>query len=327
MLFSMETPLSPDISPDISGGWALAFRLYPFTARPPLAVAWTPGEVAPWDWTRGVSPWAPTLYDPSRFTPKPLPEGLTYPRLVRAQADMHHPGPVKLPLYPKVAGLGRVAQKHPPRSPKFAQKAVEVAQQVGLLDPFGTGGWADSLQDWHRFALEVRARLDFLREYRLAVGSPEERLMQASEIVGEWGATFLFSAVRGDTAKIYGEEKPPSLRNIAASITAIVWPHILSGVDWTHHAWKLMLGWEEPVLTAVSSWHWVMLEIAQLYASEEKLRFCPNPNCGLPFLPKRRTQETCGRDACVKWLHRERKKHGLGPKRPRFRGLYGNSSG
>lgn len=410
MLFSMETPLSPDISPDISGGWALAFRLYPFTARPPLAVAWTPGEVAPWDWTRGLDPWRQTtlgkerwegwgdgkaffslLEKPKRLAFYPLnPSGvlldhyfgqtplgdtvesawrefvappwgfldsplegdggkptppLVYPRLVRKHAIFELWPPLELPLYPKVERLGKVALKHPAHSQKFVEVCVQVAQAVGLIDPRGTG---DHLPGWHRFALTVWTYLRFLKGYRehpstwevviddirrqaedgaRTYRSPEGR-EEAAIVVSSTLNAIVRAMREGYPAR--GKEPSstfPGLRGVAEYLTTQVWPRVLASVDWTVAAYLSYRGVDKPVRARVSSEDWVMLEIAQLYASEDKLRFCPNPNCGLPFLPKRRTQETCGRDACVKWLQRERKQHGLGPKRPRFRGLYGNSSG
>lgn len=44
-----------------------------------------------------------------------------------------------------------------------------MAQRIGLLDPYGSG---DAIPFWHSFASEVRAYLDFLKEYRTLSADP-----------------------------------------------------------------------------------------------------------------------------------------------------------
>jgi len=194
-----------------------ALVVHPNTARPPLAVAYGPEEVPPWDWTRGLSPWravlGPELFTspmpttkrgPQKvslvsFTPvleywfgerpfdrqveaaynarfalgglggKPVPQDplFLYPRLVRKHPFHAPQRDLDFPLYRRVDALGRVALKAGPLSERFAREALKTAQAVGLLDPYG---WGDSLHHWHAFALEVRAYLDFLREYRQSYG-------------------------------------------------------------------------------------------------------------------------------------------------------------
>jgi len=342
-------PYTPDTSPDILG---LALRVRPFTLRPPLTVARHPGEVPPWDWTRGYSPLWVSTATPEEweeglvFTPEPVPP-MPYPRLVRAHPRPYPIAPPDLPLYPHVRRLARVAEKHPPDSPEFAQEVVKTAQTVGLLDPEGVG---DTLTAWHAFAVEVDTYLGFLREVQgmrtLAEVIAEDYQKRVAE---RWGFRFdpelggyvyrgsplldytahrafgAANAIRkalqeGDfwagLAPAEGQEA--GVWKVGAYLMGVFWPEVLKGINWAWAAQAARTGGGH-LYTVTGSGVWVFWEIGQLFWRSEEVRVCANPRCSIPFLPKRKDQDTCGRAACVKWLQRERAKKGLGPKRQGFR--------
>jgi hypothetical protein len=244
--------------------------------------------------------------------------------------------------------LAQAAEKHPPDSPEFAQEfareAIKTAQTVGLLDPEGVG---DTLEAWHSLAVEVDTYLGFLREVRgmrtLAGEIAEDYRKRVAE---RWG--FRFDSELGgyvyrgspslqDTAhRAFGavnairkalqegdfwaglapaEGQEAEVVKVGAYLMAQVWPEVLKGIRWDAAA-RFRSG---PLYTVTSSRVWVLWEIGQLFWRSEEVRLCANPRCSIPFLPKRKDQDTCGRAACVKWLQRERAREGLGPKRQGFR--------
>lgn len=298
-------------------------EILPYPARPPLAVAWRPEEVPPWDWTRVGNPWASLV----GFTEVPILPELTYPRFVRRESFyVPDPQPPKLPLYPHFAQLGRQARKHHYCSSVFVQKAIQVAQTVGLLDPYGK---EDSLADWHFFALEVYTLISFLRRWREGGEDLESfvvslRMEEGWTQVGE-GWRYMgperkrLPALAVHTvAELFertSDSGRPSLQLIASLLIERVWSEIVSRVRWELIARGLETGRAMPALSYVGSRYWVLYEIARLYFQASAVRFCVNPNCRVAFLPKKRGQETCGRPACVVWLSRKRTSEGLGPKR------------
>lgn len=323
-MFDVNKAVSNNMPPNISRWtWALSVEIGPHPARLPLTVAWQAQEVPAWDWTRGVDPWASLA---GFVEESPLPE-LTYPRFVRRES-LYIPPPQlpKLPLYPYLARLGREARKHHHTSPAFIQKALQVAQTVGLLDPYGRG---DSLADWHFFASEVYALISFLRRWREGSEDLESltgglRVEEGwTQISGGWRyvgpedkrlPSLAIHAV-ADLFEKTSESGRPRLQRIASLLMERVWSEIVSRIRWDFIAKSLEAGKSFPALSYVGSRYWVIYEVATLYFQASTVRFCVNPNCRVAFLPKKRDQETCGRPACVVWLSRKRRREGFGPKR------------
>jgi hypothetical protein len=294
-----------------------------------------------WVSTAPIEEWEERLF----YTPEPAPP-MPYPRLVRAHPSPYPIAPPDFPLYPHVRRLAQVAEKHPPDSPEFAQEAVRTAQTVGLLDPEGGG---DTLEAWHSLAVEVDTYLGFLREVqgmRALAGEIAEDYHKTA--AGRWGFRFdpelggyvyRGSPLLGNTAHRAFEvtnvirkalqegdfwaglgtaEQEAQVWKVGAYLMAQVWPEVLKGINWGQAAQAARTG-GGPLYTVTGSRVWVFWEIGQLFWRSEEVRLCANPRCSIPFLPKRKDQDTCGRAACVKWLQRERAREGLGPKRQGFR--------
>lgn len=317
---------SPDKLLD-TNGWALTVRLLPQTARPPLAVAWKPEDVPLYDWSLGISPWAPLV---GFVEPVPLPE-LTYPRLVRGASFSSPQPPPSLPLYKHMSRLADKAERHPPDSPAFAQAVLETASQIGLLDPYGP---MDSLAVWHFLALEIRTYIRFFWNYQKG---PKEWQEIIFDLRSRWGwevsqgggwtyrgpeakrlpALAVHTALDAVEEAFKRAQSPASgLKELGAIFIEHSWPEILARADWRDAVRRGAMGQQGPVFSRVGSRVWILLELGLLFARAEEVRFCANPRCGLPFLPKRKDQETCGREACVKQRQRERRRQGLGPRRP-----------
>lgn len=248
---------------------------------------------------------------------QPVPP-LVYPRLVRKHAFFEAPPDLDFPLYREVAHLGKLALRHPPTSPVFIRKTLQVAQKVGLLDPYGLG---DSIPVWHAFALEVRAHLDFLKEFKVAPSLAVEsftyilddlRMRAGFTPGGDGGWHYRGQKEREDGALAYYHALNFIQRGVAEGGTqavsehlwALAWHTVLARADWGLAQSLKSLGRPGPVYVRCGVREWVFLELAALYSSRS-LQFCPV--CGAPFLG-RKGQKTCGADRCRKALKRKEAK-------------------
>lgn len=327
-----------DITRDI---WKIEVAFTPELTLLPLTVAHGPEEVPVWDWTRGydpaffadevledpvlsehyrgIRPYGPEVeeafirrvVEPLRregwyfIEAKPTPP-LLYPRLVRKHAGPWSAKP-KFPLYPHVLGLARSAREGP-TSPRFERAVVKVAQTIGLLDPYGD---KDDLFQWHAFAIGVEEYIRFLREAP-PVEYLEEYLAKRIEALGiekvrlfdreslgflkepapiKWAWNTLLALDHLANVRAEG------LEGVGVQMMVLVLPDIAENASW--------IDWNEGVVPSYApSDAWVFLEIGKLFLQRKDARLCPNPHCGVVFLPKRADQRTCGSERCKKWARR-----------------------
>lgn len=274
---------------------------------------------------------------PEGFGGKPTPP-LIYPRLVRKHAGRWSRDP-SFPLYRQVWRLAKAAEKGPD-DPRFRKAVLKAAHAIGILDPHGEDGYApDSLVGWHKFALEVR---EYLLGFKEVSGYLQERWGVWGRDPSEWllGLQEYLSSIYANPEKFkalgfrwdhelggYKYTGPVQNREGAEAAFAVV--NILGRAVWEAGDGE---GWDAPLrgvgrylmstvvpaitrnmslrgdgteaLSFVSARAWALLEISRLFLSRREVRFCPNPHCGVAFIPTRSDQRTCGSERCKKWAAR-----------------------
>jgi len=248
-------------------------------------------------------PWGAWDAPPEGLGGKPAPP-MVFPRLVRAHALNEPISPLKGPLYRHVGRLGAVAKEHPPTSPRFARKALAVAREVGLLDPWGVG---DSLPEWHAFAMEVRGYLDALNTLKgfFELDELREKVgFRRDEELGHWvyrGRVELWDGAHAYFAALNVVATSEGREEVARYLLNRALPGLFARVE--------SRGVGSPLQAKVSVRDWVFLELAHLFA-HRGVSFCPV--CGTAFLG-RKGQRTCGSEACRKAFYRKsRKTYGEG---------------
>lgn len=164
-----KKPLHKASTSPQNGVWDLHVPLRYTPPRPKVRWVRHRLEVPQWDWTRGFGP-ATVLLRPERWSPevarshgvRPTPEGLSFPRLVRAEPHRAEYSPVdesvievlSRELWPQLAKLKTDGLND--TNTAFAAAIPRVVQRVGLLDPFGEQGYCDTLANWARATIVAR---------------------------------------------------------------------------------------------------------------------------------------------------------------------------
>ena len=309
--------------------------------RVPVAVAREPEEVPPWDPTRGFPlsrvveevathpilrahmrgerPYGPEVEEAFVEVIRqeaPPTKATAFPHLVRRHAGPWEPPRVRS-LLPEVMDLGEKAQRYPPDAPGFAKAAARTAEKVGLLHPM-----SDAVAQWHAIASAVKAVEEFLVALEMEEGASVRDLARAAmepwrDLVHGEGWTVRPFAYRGDPSMAATDfflkvalaqvarawEHPDRLRYLARQYQAAAIMLLMDRVDWRG------MDAPEPLEVEAGAMPIIFWELGHLVGKGREAKRCPW--CGHPFLPYRATQETCGREACVKGMRRRRQREAV----------------